>query len=163
MSSGARKVLGFVAVIGAAAIGYSALRGSAGESSKLLTGRLWIDRLPSKETDHYEAFVAIKEDPLGIFQRASKWEGGWTMFRYEIRGDDKVVLMFPQDKSKHEVRYKAWECKEKNFDFCLELDGAPRGAKRYVSRKEWEIDATDQESLEAELRALRESLPSESP
>lgn len=157
MASRGKEALGLAAVLGAAAAGWAML-GDGAESSRILVGRIWLDRLPSKETDHAEAFVVITAEPVGLFQRASKWEGGWTMFRHELRGDDRILLMFPQDKSKHEVVYKAWECKEKSFDYCLELEGAPRGAKKYVSRKEWELEGADAAALAAGLEAFRGSL-----
>jgi hypothetical protein len=44
------------------------------------------------------------------------------------------------------------------FDYCLDLIGSPRGATKYYSRKEWELDASDRPALESALRALGEEL-----
>jgi hypothetical protein len=47
----------------------------------------------------------------------------------------------------------------KDFDYCLELKGAPKGAKRYLSRKDWELDAHDLATLEARIETFRKGLP----
>jgi hypothetical protein len=154
-----KKMFGAVAVITLIGVGYSTLRSDSGDSSKLLVGRIWLDHLPTKDTEHFEVFVAVEKEPVGVFQRASQFEGAYAMFRYELRGDDKVQLLFPQDKSKHEVRYKAAACNVKGFDYCLEIEGAPRGAKRYLSRKEWELEGQDPAALRAQIDAWRASLP----
>ena len=133
--------------------GYAALR-SKHEGGKLLVNRVWIDRLPEHDTDHFELLVLVDDEPLGLFRKASQYEGTYAIFRYELRGDDKVQLLFPQDKSKHEVKYDARACDVKDFDYCLDLTGAPRGAKRYVSRKEWELgDARDVGEIQAAVAA----------
>jgi len=129
--------------------------------AKLLVGRIWVDHLPTKDTEHFEIFLALSEDPIGFFQRRSQFEGSFAIFRYELRGDGKVQLLFPQDKSKHDVKYDAKKCSVKDFDYCLDLSGAPRGAKRYLSRKEWELDAHDLGELEKKLEAWQAALPVE--
>ena len=138
------------------------LRGHAPADAKLFVGRVWVDKLPKNDTDHMEIFLALADDPLGVFQRRSNYEGSFSIFKYELRGDDKAILMFPQDKTKHEVRYKATACNVKDFDYCLEIEGAPRGAKKYLSRKEWELDATSLPELEKKLSAWQAALPVES-
>jgi hypothetical protein len=159
MRAATKKIVGAVAAITLAGAAYSALRSDSGDSSKLLVGRIWLDHLPTKDTEHFEVFVAVEKEPVGVFQRASQFEGAYSMFRYELRGDDKVQLLFPQDKSKHEVRYKAAACSVKGFDYCLDLEGAPRGTKRYLSRKEWELEGQDTAAVLAQLDAWRASLP----
>jgi hypothetical protein len=126
--------------------------------AKLLVNRIWVDKLPKKETDYFELLVLVDDEPVGLFRRASQYEGNYALFRYEVRGDDKLQLLFPQDKSKHEAKYKARACDEKDFDYCLDIDGAPRGVKRYLSRKEWELGA-DAERLEERLERWRKTLP----
>jgi hypothetical protein len=159
MRATTKRIVGAVAAITLAGAAYSALRSDSCDSSKLLVGRIWLDHLPTKDTEHFEVFVAVEKEPVGVFQRASQFEGSYAMFRYELRGDDKAQLLFPQDKSKHEVRYKAAACNVKGFDYCLDLEGAPRGVKRYLSRKEWELEGQDPAEIRARLDAWRESLP----
>ena len=152
-----RTIAAFGLAAGVVAAGVSVLRPSPADS-KLLVGRIWIDRLPKQETEHAEVVVVLDAEPIALFQRASRFEGSWAMYRYELRGDEKIQLLFPQDKTKHEVGYKAAACDVKGFDYCLDLTGAPRGAKRYHSRKEWVIEAETPEELDAELRAFRTSI-----
>lgn len=131
------------------------------QDSKLLVNRVWIDKLPKKDTDYYELLVLVDDEPLGIFRKASQFEGTYALFRYELRGDDKVQLLFPQDKSKHEVKYKARACDTKDFDYCLDFEGAPRGAKQYLSRKEWELNGDSPEELTRRLEEWRAALPTD--
>ena len=147
------------AMLLAAVVGATSGSGCADpKSPQLLVGRIWVDHLPTKDTEHFEMFVALTDDPIGIFQRRSMYEGSFALFKYELRGSDTVQLLFPQDKSKHDVRYKARTCDVKDYDYCLDLDGAPRGAKSYLSRKEWEIDAKDLASLDAKVERWKASL-----
>ena len=141
--------LGLAAVL-ALAIGVSAL-GSRSSDQKLLVGRIWIDHLPQRDTEHFEVFVAVEEGSVGVFQRASAYEGAFEVFKHEPRGDGKIQLLFPQSKKKYDVKYDAKACREKGFDFCLTLDGAPRGVSKYFSKNGWEIDGRDSAELERAL------------
>jgi len=42
------------------------------------------------------------------------------------------------------VRAQASRCNEAGLDFCLQLDGGSRGAKKYYSREGWEIRSFDE-------------------
>jgi hypothetical protein len=45
------------------------------------------------------------------------------------------------------------------MDFCLELDGASRGVKRYYSREGWEIRGPrDLDAIEREVASVRAEL-----
>ena len=39
------------------------------------------------------------------------------------------------------MKVRAWPCRERGMDYCLELTGASRGVKRYRSKEGWEIGA----------------------
>src|SRR5579871_3875722 len=43
----------------------------ATEADTVLVGRIWIDKLPNRDTDHTEVFVAMSEESVGLFQRSS--------------------------------------------------------------------------------------------
>jgi hypothetical protein len=112
---------------------------TADRGQTLFYDRIWIDHLPTSDTDALQLFAALTEQPVGVFQKASSWKGDWELFRYEPRGDGQVELLFPQSKDKARVSYRAWQCKEKkDFDFCLEMSGG-RGGKKYYSQRGWEI------------------------
>jgi len=104
----------------------------------LVLDRLWLDRLPASDRDTVNAFAALTSEPLGIFQSASQWKASYELFRYESDGAE-LRIVFPQTGEKERVRARAWTCKERGMDFCLELSGSSRGVKRYHSRKGWEI------------------------
>lgn len=134
----------------AAAIGFNAFH-STESNAGLLVGRVWVDQLPQRDTDHVEAFLVIEEPSMGAFQRASSYEGSFELFKYEPRGDGKLVMLFPQSKKKYDVKYDAKTCSVSGFDYCLSLDGAPRGAAKYVSKKGWEIEGSSAAEIEARL------------
>lgn len=134
----------------------------APEGEAILQNRVWIDHLPNRPAEHYEVFAALHDsgggDPggIGIFQRASSYEGDYALFQWAPKGDTKMRLKMLQSGSNHAPTYRARECKEKDFDYCLELEGAPRGVKRYVSKKGWEIDAAGNGI--AEIEAVKKSI-----
>ena len=97
--------------------------------------------MPKTESDMIHIFAAITEEPIGIFQATSQWKGNHELFVYEAHGDT-IRAMYPQDRSKEELKVSASTCNEvRDMDYCLEIKGASRGAKKYYSRKGWEIDA----------------------
>jgi hypothetical protein len=85
------------------------------------------------------AFVAITRQPVGIFQFASQWKGGYEIFQYAASGKE-LRLVYPHSNEKEKVSVRAWRCKQRDMDFCLELTGASRGVKRYYSMDGWEIE-----------------------
>ncbi len=114
----------------------------AGRGKEILFDRMWIDHLPTKETDTCQIFAAVTEQPFGVFQSSSAWKGAWELFTYDDKGDGKVVFKYPQTSESERASYRASRCDEKGFEFCLEIAGASRGVKRYYSRKGWEIGGT---------------------
>jgi hypothetical protein len=127
---------------------------AAGRGQELFYDRLWVDHLPTSETDSFRVFAAVTEQPLGVFQSASVWKGEYELFRHEPRGDGLMVILYPQSRQKEQVSYRATRCQEHSFDFCLELGGASRGARRYFSQKGWEIGARSLAAVEAQVAAL---------
>jgi hypothetical protein len=111
---------------------------TADRGQTLLYDRVWIDHIPKSQTDAAQLFVAITEQPLGAFQKASQWKGEYELFRHEPRGDGQLELLFPQSRDKQRVSYRAWKCNEASFDFCLEMSGG-KGARKYYSQRGWEV------------------------
>jgi hypothetical protein len=146
----------------AAAIGVHALRGESSSSPHLLVGRVWVDRIPTKDTEHFEAFLVLEDPSMGVFQRTSSYEGSFEIFKYEPRGDGKLQMLFPQSKTKFEVKYDAKTCNESGFDYCLAMTGAPRGATKYVSKKGWEIEGDNVAQVESSFEDWKDkNLPKE--
>lgn len=116
-----------------------------------VTDRLWIDHIPRNDKDTIQIFVAITEEPIGVFQAASQWKGEFEFFRYEQHGGELRIL-FPQTGTRDRVRAKATECNKNGMDYCLELEGSSRGVKRYYSREGWEIGSVrDLDAIRAKL------------
>lgn len=124
---------------------------SAPKGKVSVTDRLWIDHIPRNDRDTVQIFVAITDEPMGIFQATSQWKGEFELFRYEQHGDELRIL-FPQTGTRDRVRAKATECNKNGMDYCLELEGSSRGVKRYYSREGWEIGSLrDLDAVKAKL------------
>lgn len=136
-------LLALVAVVAAGSL-WSYRRGAAPNApdeaaGRLVTDRIWIDHVPRDERDTIHVFAAASKRALGVFRATSRWRGSAELFRFEASGGELRVV-YPQTGERETVRARARRCTEQRMDFCLELDGASRGVKRYYSRKGWEID-----------------------
>jgi len=100
--------------------------------------RIWIDEMPKSKRDNMNLFIAATQEPIGVFQAGSQWKGGYEIFNHEARGDELRVV-YPQTGEREKIRVRAWTCKERGMDYCLELSGATRGVKRYRSKAGMEI------------------------
>jgi hypothetical protein len=139
---------------------YNSGSDSAEAQAQLAYDRVWIDHLPTKEIDTVNVFAAITEQPIGVFDASSMWKGSFELFKYSGAKGDKVKLHFPQNGDQENVTLSAKSCREKSFDFCLEVGGTSRGVKRYYSQKGWEIgSASDGEAVRARVEALVHALP----
>jgi len=131
---------------------------AADRGQKILFNRVWVDHMPTSQTDAFDIFAVVTEEPVGVFDHRSQWKGEWELFRYEPRGDGQLEVLYPASKgSKARVSYRAWKCNEKkDFDFCLEMSGG-KGAKKYYSQRGWEIGSVDAaRALETRLSASQE-------
>ena len=138
------KKLVLLVVLGAAAASIWSWNRTAeplDSADRLFADRVWLDHIPRNERDTINVFVAISEHSIGAFQATSAWRGAFEAFRYEASGGELRVL-YPQTGDRERARVKARRCDEGQMDFCLEIDGASRGVKKYYSRKGWEIDST---------------------
>ena len=163
---GMGKKLLIVALIAGA--GYGAWRWHDGGAARpaadagLAFDRLWIDHVPRDDKDTIHAFVALTEQPVGVFQSASVWRGSYEVYLYEAR-DGELRVVFPQTGDRERIRVRAQACHEHDMDYCLEIKGASRGVKRYYSRKGWEIDAHDAAGLTARTDQLVHALAPRTP
>ena len=131
---------------------------AAATKNRLLADRIWIDHVPHNDKDTIQVFAMVSEQSAGVFQATSQWRGAYEVFRYEAEGAD-VRVVYPQTGEHETVHAKAKRCTEGRMDFCLELDGASRGAKRYYSREGWEIDGSHGlDAIERQVDVVRAQL-----
>lgn len=126
--------------------------------SSLVEDRLWIDHMPRNDRDIIQAFIAVTDEPIGIFHAGSQWKQQSELFFYEQHGGE-LRLHYPQTGEKEKVKATARTCSERDMDYCLELSGNSRGVKRYYSRKGWELGGKlTKEQLEQRAAQLVEQL-----
>ena len=139
-----KQLLRIVLVVVVAYLAWRWWRGPAAAATadrgqELFYDRVWVDHLPTSQTDGFDLFAAVTEEPVGLFEHRSQWQGEWELFRHQPRGDGQIEVLFPSSKKKVRLSYRAWKCTEKkDFDFCLELSGG-KGPKKYYSQRGWEI------------------------
>jgi hypothetical protein len=150
-----KKLLILIVLVIVAYLAWRWWRGSDGATADrgqtLIYDRVWLDHIPKSQTETFQLFVAITEQPIGVFQKAAQWKGEYELFRHEGRGDGQLELLFPQSRDKQRVSYRAWKCNEAKFDFCLELSGG-KGVRKYYSQRGWEVNSVAAaQKLEARL------------
>lgn len=158
------KKLLILAVISTCAFaGWRVLRGGGGQAAAhdgggLVLDRIWIDHIPTHDRDQISVFAALTDEPIGVFQTASAWKGHYELFRHEASGGE-IRILYPQDGHRERARASARKCGADGFDYCLELEGASRGVKRYYSRKGWEIDgAARLDELRARIEGIEKGI-----
>jgi hypothetical protein len=161
-----RKAILFVivAMVVVGAVSRARETAPAALARQLIADRIWLDHIPRSERDTVQAFFAGSEDAVGLFGASSQWRGGYELFRYEASASELRVV-YPQTGERENITAKARRCSERDMDFCLEIEGASRGVKKYYSRKGWEVSgARDRREIEARVEALRGQLvPGHSP
>jgi hypothetical protein len=159
-----RKLVITLALVVVVGVSWRALGPARDGDNRLLFGRMWIDQLPFAPTDFVKTFVVNGRRPFGAFVERSQWKGTWEGFRYQRSGDGELDLVFPQARQREHVRVRASACNERGFDFCLDVEGASRGVKRYYSRKGWEVrDVDTSADLDAHVAELFAAFPAEPP
>ncbi|MEW5853110.1 MAG: hypothetical protein AB2A00_30280 [Myxococcota bacterium] len=104
-----------------------------------ILNRVWISHLPGDEHDAIDVLVLYANQDAGIFQTASAYRGEFDRFAFS-RQQDTLDVRLLQDGRRSRVRYRVTrECRP-GFDWCLTLEGAPRGPRDYFSRHEWETE-----------------------
>ena len=109
-----------------------------------LLDRVWIDQIPEAHRDYMHAFVALSEEPVGLFQKASSYRAEAELFQFERKGN-KFNLEFPQTGTKKSFSFKISTCNElPPFDLCLDVTENPWGGpKRYYSASDGRSSARD--------------------
>lgn len=156
-----KKPLALVVVASVAVVSVWSLKHAgepAASANRLLTDRIWIDHIPRSDKDTINVFAVISEHAAGAFQATSQWRGSYEVFRFEANGAD-LRLVYPQTGEREAVRAKAKRCTEQDMNFCLEIEGASRGVKKYYSREGWEIGrGASLDAVKQRVEALRTQL-----
>jgi hypothetical protein len=113
----------------------------------ILEGRIWLDRVPDQRGDDVQiaVFVAGGEDAKDwrgtvALAKGNAFRGDFERFRYHLPGGGKMRLQPLPSGGVSSPTFKARTCSEEGFDFCLDVEGFPRGPKRYRSKHGWEVE-----------------------
>jgi len=120
-----------------------------------LVNRIWIDALPTSAKQKVDVFVMVDEPHLGQFLRTSAYEGEYAVFEWHDRDSGRVEMVMLQTDKKHHVGFKVSSQGCDPFDYCMKVKGAPRGAKKYFSMKDWIVEPG--RSLELALLDARDA------
>jgi len=121
------------------------------DHGSLVTDRIWVERMPQRETDTIHAFVMSDEHARGMFFQGSVWKTTTEAFIYELAGSE-LRTTFPQTASKEIFKVDAHACTVDGFEVCLEISGGAHGIQHYYSMKAWVIDS--QAGLDARLATI---------
>jgi hypothetical protein len=162
------KKLGIVALVVVALVWIfwpasdEARDGEAADAPRLVN-QVWVEKLPGDYREKFDIFVAI-EDPdgnVGAFARSSAFEGDYSLFEWSASGAGRLDVRMLQQDRRYRVRATTREGGCGRFDYCLKLDGAPRGSRTYGSMREWVIDGSPEQALARARAHVRASLAAE--
>jgi hypothetical protein len=98
-------------------------------SPRAILSRVWFDRYPDKSRDKVRLWIWLAGG-IGLTEHGSVFDARFEFFEFE-RQADKVSMVFFQDRSKAETKFKVEACDDlPPFDLCLTLDASPRGPKK---------------------------------
>ncbi|MCP4448428.1 MAG: hypothetical protein GY811_24260 [Myxococcales bacterium] len=116
-----------------------------------LANRIWIDHIPADERDKIDLFILLDDPTIGAFTKSSAYEGDWAAFEWSI--EKGLVISMLQAQTKHRMHPKvARGATCAPFDYCMKLEGAPRGSKTYGSMEDWVVN--DLESFDLRKTVL---------
>jgi len=145
-----------VIAIAAAGVLWAWFSGGSADESEAAHGvdvfdRVWIEKMPTSPKQKFDVFIALDEvaPHFGVFERVSAYEGSYSVFEWKKEGDHRLKLHLLQKDKWSKVKYKVSTRGCGEFDYCLELKGAPLGGKKYGSMKGWEIETTDPTAVRA--------------
>lgn len=102
--------------------------------------RIWIDEIPTSERQKINWFLAVDDPQIGLFQKTSVYEGDYTVFAWRAKKQGAIEIEMLQTEKSHKLKLKIGTEGCGRFDYCMTVKGAPRGAKKYYSMKDWVID-----------------------
>lgn len=102
--------------------------------------RVWIDEIPTTERQKINWFLGIDDPQIGVFQKTSVYEGDYTLFAWRDKKEGVIDIEMLQSGKSHKLRIQTGSKNCGRFDYCMTIKGAPRGAKKYYSMKDWVIE-----------------------
>jgi len=133
-----------IAILVALSLGASGLYLALRPSDDLVMHQVWIDHLPTSETDMIAQLLFIEQRGQqvgGAVIHASAWRTNLEAFRHQ-RSGNTWTLDFPQAKQKAKVKLKAYRCEKKvkpPFQLCLDVT-TDRGTVTLYSSDDWRFD-----------------------
>jgi hypothetical protein len=116
---------------------------SAHHEKDVFFDRVWLDRLPQTPTEKFDVFLVLQDPGAGVFQNTSFYEGDYSVFGWEDHRPGRMKIIMLQNQQRHELGYEITDKGCGGFDYCMRLRGAPRGAERYYSMRDWVIESRD--------------------
>ena len=120
-----------------------------------LIDRAWIDHMPTYPDEKIDVFFLDGDSQIGVFQNMSVYEGDYSLFAWGDWSGDRFELTMLQQRESHRVSYRVSDQNCDGFDYCMVVDGTPRGAKTYYSMEEWG-QVADSDAVAPRIRAMYE-------
>jgi len=113
----------------------------------LLYNRVWETHSAKSDTDLVDIVIfAEGKSGVGVFEKASYYHHESDLFIH-TRDEKGMVLEHLQKNKKFKIKVKTFPCQVGDYQYCLEITGAPQGAEKYYS-----ADGMETESIPATLR-----------
>lgn len=125
----------------ACALGLLVAAACGGSDAATPTDRLWVSAVPTSAKQELSAFVTSRTSEgkyVGAFFRGSALRGSHDVFEWKDDGKSGATLRFLQDGKQAKIRFETCT-PTRGFDHCLLVHGDPTGAKKYQSRKRWNL------------------------
>lgn len=103
------------------------------EAEKLLSNRIWIDRMPVDNEDRFRIYYFVPKEGggSGVYQDRTLFAGRFELFFFEHDGKT-IRFHLPQKKQRVSVAYRIDAVSDRApFDLRLTLDPSPRGPRLY--------------------------------
>lgn len=120
---------------------------------KQLVDRAWIDQMPVYPEDKIDFLFLDSDSQIGVFQNVSVYEGDYSLFAWHSRKNSRFDLTWLQHRSDHRVTYRVSKKGCGEFDLCMTVEGAPRGARKYFSMADWG-DFADSDAAVSRVKEL---------
>ena len=100
------------------------------EATAILDKRIWLDKEPRGQGDHFHVLFFDRRESAGAFQHRTIWKGDFELFKYEAqKGQMKLVL--PGSSKRVQTGFTIERAKRGNADVKLTLEKTPRGPTVY--------------------------------